>query len=332
MSLCLVKQVSQAVLDIHARPLEEVGVLLEHRGEERLYDRAEDDWIAHLHHGGLHVEREEGSVLLGVLDLSLDEFPELGHVHGRGVDHFAVLKSDSLLQDRPGAVLSNEDDVHLGRLGDSHRPLGGVKVSLGHAGNVALGVLGPLSHGVWVLLGVGLDRIGGPPVAVPLPEDGVDGRPLDLVVKGLDLLLLRVRGLLRVVGQVVALLLELGDGGLELRHGGRDVWQLDDVGLRLEAQVPELREGVVRLSELSQDAAGQGNVPRLDPNARPAGMETEARKEGAERVVRCVSKTKGREKKNKGKLRFLLTWRRRSGGLARRSRSRAEAPRPSTCR
>jgi hypothetical protein len=49
---------------------------------------------------------------------------------------------------------------------------------------------------------------------------------------------------LREIGELVALGLQLGDGGLQLRDGGADVGQLDDVGLGLEREGAEFGEGV----------------------------------------------------------------------------------------
>jgi hypothetical protein len=65
-----------------------------------------------------------------------------------------------------------------------------------------------------------------------------------------------VEGSSLVVGQVEALGLQLGDGGLELRDGGRDVGQLDDVGLgRLVASSPSsARASAVRWSSGSLSA------------------------------------------------------------------------------
>jgi hypothetical protein len=51
--------------------------------------------------------------------------------------------------------------------------------------------------------------------------------------------------------------LELGDGFLQLRDGGADVGQLDDVGLGLERQRAELGE-VVGLLLVGRELVGKG--------------------------------------------------------------------------
>ncbi len=66
-----------------------------------------------------------------------------------------------------------------------------------------------------------------------------------LGVTGLDLLLGVVLRALRVVGDLVALPLQLLDRGLKLRHGRTDIGQLDDVRFRRLGQLAELREVVI---------------------------------------------------------------------------------------
>jgi hypothetical protein len=77
-------------------------------------------------------------------------------------------------------------------------------------------------------------------------------------------------GFVGVVRQLVALGLQLGNGGLQLRHRCADVGQLDDVGFRLLRQVTEFSQGVTDpllfsevVAENGDDAAGQRNVAGL---------------------------------------------------------------------
>jgi hypothetical protein len=75
---------------------------------------------------------------------------------------------------------------------------------------------------------------------------------------------LRIVGM---VGEVVALGLELGDGGLQLGHRGRDVGQFDDVGLGPQREGTEpgqvVLDALVRtqaLRERGDDPAGERDV------------------------------------------------------------------------
>jgi len=67
-----------------------------------------------------------------------------------------------------------------------------------------------------VVARVGLDRRRRATVRVALAQDRVDGAALDLVIALARRALLVVGRLVGVIGDVVALLLELGDGRLEL--------------------------------------------------------------------------------------------------------------------
>jgi hypothetical protein len=98
-------------------------------------------------------------------------------------------------------------------------------------------------------------------VGVALAQHRVDRAALDAVVR---------LGIVLVLGEVVARLLELRDRRLELRHGGADVRELDDVGVGLLGELAELgqRVGDAMLGELRQDAAGQRDVAKLELDAR----------------------------------------------------------------
>ena len=179
-------------------------------------------------------------------------------------------------EDGHGAVGGDQLDLHLGGGVDGDGPLVGAEVAAVHGGHVGLRIRRPRPHRMRVLAGVALDRGGGPPVGVPFPEDGVDGAARHLLVAALDLPLLRRGRLVGVVGQRVPLGLQLGDGRLELRDGGADVRQLDDVGLGRRRQPAEFGQGVADplllgqpLRETGQDPPRQRDVAALDRPRRP---------------------------------------------------------------
>ena len=108
-------------------------------------------------------------------------------------------------------------DAQRAGLGDDRRPLGGAEVVGVHVGDVGLRVGRPRTHAVRVGLGVVLDRGRRPAVGVALAQHRVDGAAHHLVVAGPDVALLVGLRVVGVVRQGVALLLQLGDGRLELR-------------------------------------------------------------------------------------------------------------------
>ena len=155
-----------------------------------------------------------------------------------------------------------------------------------------LGVRRPGAHRVRVLAGVLLHRGRRAAVGVALAQHRVDRAALDRVVapRGRRLLLVGLR-VVRVVGDVVALRLQLLDRRLELRHRGADVRQLDDVGLGRLGQLAELGERVRHplvlgqaVGELGEDAPGERDVARLDLDAGGA-RRTPRRSAGSECVA-----------------------------------------------
>ena len=273
-ALDLCDEVAEAVVEVDAEFLDDGGVLGDEVLEEDFHSVAEDDRVGDLHHGGLKVEGEEDALLLRGGDLLFEEGDERLLVHDRGVDDFAGLEGSLLLEDLDGAVGRHELDSHVGGVGDGDGFLVGEEIVLAHGADIGLRVGGPLAHGVRVFSGVFLDGLRRTAVGVALAEDGVDGAALDLVVAGLGFLFgvgFRFRG---IVGELVTLGLQLGDGRLQLGDRGADVGQLDDVRFGLGGQVSQFGEGVTDpllfgeiLREIGNDTSGEGDVARFDRDA-----------------------------------------------------------------
>ena len=242
--------------------------------EEDLDRMAEDDGVRDLHHRGLHVEREEHALLLRVGDLGVEEGDERSLAHEGAVDDLAGLQREPILEQLHAAVIAGPLDADLGRSSDGHRLLVVEEVTGRHGRDVRLGVGRPGAHGVGVLAGKLLDRLGRAAVRVALAEHRVDGAAEHLAVAGADGAVLFGGRLVRVVRDGKAVGLNLGDGGLELRHRGADVGQLDDVGFGAEREFTEFGEGVARLllrrqplREVGDDATGERDVAKLNIDA-----------------------------------------------------------------
>ena len=98
-----------------------------------------------------------------------------------------------------------------------------------------------------IILRVFLDRLGGTPIGVAFAEDRINRAALDLVITRLDFLFLVVLGLIRIVGELVSLALQLRDGRLQLRDRCADIRQFDDVRFRCGRQIAELGERIADL-------------------------------------------------------------------------------------
>ncbi len=283
-------EVAQAHVRVDAGLLQRGRVLLEDVLEEDGDGVAEHDGVGDLHHGGLEVQGEQHAAGLGVVDLVRVELAERLHAHPGGVDDLAGQQAGLLLEDRHLARRVDELDAVVGGLLDDGGVLVGVEVTLGHVGDVGLGVRLPGAELVRVLLREVLHRRRRAAVRVALAEHRVDGAAQALRVARLERLLGVVLRDLRVLRHVVAVLPELGDGLLELRNGGRDVGQLDDVGVGRLCQLAELgqvvRHALLRLQllrEVGEDAPGHRDVARLDLDA---GALHEGLDDGEERVGR----------------------------------------------
>ncbi len=254
---------------------------------------AEDDRVGDLHHRGLEVHREQHALGLGTLDLVVQEGAQRVDVQDGRVHDLTGEDRYGLAQHGGGAVGGDVLDAQGAGFGDDGGLLGGAEVVLAHGGDVRLRLGGPGAHAVRVRLGVVLDRGGGAAVGVALAQDRVDGAALDLVVAGADVALLVGLRVVRVVREGVALALELGDRGLELRDRGRDVRKLDDVGFRGLRQLAELGEGVGDplallevLREDGDDPTGQGDVTGLDIHTGRRRVCLDHRQEGIRREGR----------------------------------------------
>ena len=241
--------------------------------EEDLDRMAEDDGVRDLHHRGLHVEREENALLLRIGDLRIEEGDEGRLAHEGAVEDLAGLQREPILEHLHAAVCAGPFNADLGRSSNGHRLLVVEEIARRHGRDMRLGVRRPGTHGVGVLAGKLLDRLGRTTVRIALAEHRVDGAAEDLAVAGADGAVVVGGDVVGVVRDGKAVRLNLGDGGLELRHRGADVGQLDDVGFGAEREVTELGEGVARLllrrqplREVGDDATGERDVAKLNVN------------------------------------------------------------------
>ncbi len=81
----------------------------------------EDLRIGDLHHGGLHMERPQDTLELGILNLLFQELPERLHAHEGCIEHFPRLQGDLFFQYGRFAVGSHKFDLRRGRGRDCQR-------------------------------------------------------------------------------------------------------------------------------------------------------------------------------------------------------------------
>mmetsp|Transcript_37967 Transcript_37967/g.81624 ORF Transcript_37967/g.81624 Transcript_37967/m.81624 type:complete len:205 (-) Transcript_37967:310-924(-) len=140
---------------------------------------------------------------------------------------------------------------------------------------------------VRVLHGILLDWPCHATIGVAFAEHRIDGAAQDLGIATSDLrllLALRIRGKVR---DAEAFRLELLDCTQELRHGGRNVGQLDDVGCWMLGETSQFRQIVLHalcrrdvVREVGQDAGGQGDVLLHDLHPGEAAVGAQHREQG----------------------------------------------------
>ncbi|MDR6139676.1 hypothetical protein QE438_002980 [Pseudoxanthomonas sp. SORGH_AS 997] len=244
--------------------------------------------VGDLHHRGLQMHREQHALGLGVLDLRIDEAGQRLAAEHRGIDHLAFLHRHLVLEHRAASIGADEGDLQRAGRAQRGRTLATVEVAGLHVRHMGLRIGRPLAHAVRVLAGVVLHRQRRAAVGVALAQHRVDRAALDPVIARLGILLRVGLGLVGVGRQRIALVLQLLDRGLELRHRGGDVGQLDDVGFGRGGQraqfgqvVGDLLRIAQQVGELRQDAPGQRDVAGLDHDAGGVGIGVD---DGQERL------------------------------------------------
>jgi hypothetical protein len=262
-------------------------VLRKHVREVGPHSVAEDDRIGHLHHRRLEVQREQHALFLGVSNLCVKERAKSFDTHHRGVDHFVGKHRNGFLEHCHRTVSAGDVlDADGASLRHRDRLLVVCEVAVGHGGDVALRFVRPGAHRMRVGLGVILDGLRRTPVGVALTEHRVHGRTHRAAVCSLDRLLFVGRGVVRVLGEIETMCLELDDRCLELRYRCRYVRELDDVRFRCQRHLAELGERISHTLPLAeavregrQDSGSERNVTSLDADVGGASESLDDRKE-----------------------------------------------------
>ncbi|MCG3774186.1 MAG: hypothetical protein JW395_1003 [Nitrospira sp.] len=225
-------EIAKAVVRIHTKLFERLAVFFEHVLIKHRHGMTEDLGIRDLHHGSLHMNREQHALLLGIFDLLLQELPQSLLAHEGGVDDFIGLQCHFRLEHSRLAVLTDELDLRIGRRSHGHGLFVGPEIPTLHMADMRLGVGTPSSHLMGMFSGVSLHGERRTAIGVAFAQNRVDGAALNFVVAGLDVLLFIVFRTLRILGKLIALTLQFLDRFLDLRKRRADVRKLDDIRLR----------------------------------------------------------------------------------------------------
>ena len=161
-----------------------------------------------------------------------------------------------------------------------------LEVAFPHVSDVRLRSLAPLAHRMRVIFRIALHGSRRAAIGITLTQHRVHRAAKDLRIAVLDRLLVVVARGLRIVREVIALPLQLGDAGDELGHRRRNVRQLDDVRAWVLRERAEQGK-VVRhplffcqtLGESSQGAGRQRDVAQRYVDVGGAGELLDDRQE-----------------------------------------------------
>src|SRR5699024_763284 len=259
---------SQAVICRKAGFLQLWTKFTEDFWEVGLDDVPEQYRVRNLHHGGLQVRREQHAFVFSPFDLFCQECIQGFGGHESRIDDFAFEDLQAVFQFCDVAVgvsVTNSQGVVLTY---RDRLLVGEEVVFVHGGNVGFGVLGPLAHGVRVVLCELFDRAWCTAIRVPFTQHRVDGRTHSGRIPLTNFTFFVGGDFVRELWQVKACSLKFFDCCDKLWHRCRDIWQLDDVGICFFDQLTQFGQRVVNLLifwqhvvECCQDTAGKGDIP-----------------------------------------------------------------------
>ena len=269
-------EVAEAVIRIEADALERRAVFGEHGRDECTDGMPEEDRVADLHHRGFEVQREQHAFALRCGDGALVEGAQLRDVHHGRVDDLAGFHREVLFQHRDAALFVDELDAQAIRPGERRRALAPVEIAALHRRDVSLGIRAPRADAMRVFASVRLDRCRAATIRVAFAQHGIDGAAEHLGITRRNVPLFGARRIRRIFRHGEPVALQLSDRRGELRQGSADVRQLDDVGVRLFAELAELREVIGErfhsarqsIGKGREDAPGEGDVAQLDRYTR----------------------------------------------------------------
>ena len=253
------------------------------------------DGVGHLHHGGLHVQREQGAFLLDDVQFVLEKGLHRGERQARSIEDFTCLQGQALFEHVALSIGCHMHHIDGGRLRQGDALLGSKEVAMAHAGHSGLAVALPCAHAMRVLLGIRLHGLGRTTVAVAFTQHRVHGGALHLVIALLDVQFLRCRRLSGVMGKFKPQGLKLRNGRLQLWNGGADVRKLHNIRFRRLGQCTKLSKRIVlglfwgqKVCKCRQNAAAQRNVARLHSDIGLAGKRLNDRKKAVCRQGRSL--------------------------------------------
>ena len=250
---------------------------------------AENNGVAHLHHGGFHVQREENALLLGIGDLSRHEFAQRPGAHHAGINHLAFEQCEAVLK-YGGFAVSLQFDADIAGCGHHVRLFTAIEIAIVHVRHVAFGISRPRAHRVRVLLGKRLHWCCHAAIGIAFAQNRIHRRTKHLRVTLAHRLFLISLWFLGEVRHGKAIRLQFLNGRDQLRDRGADIRQFDDVRLGRGGQFAQFGECIGNtlcfgevFREIGENPTGERNILQLKLNT---GTPGERAQDGQQRMRR----------------------------------------------
>ena len=134
--LDLVEQIHHTVVDVNAQLFEQFAVFFEGFFVIDLDAVTKHDRVRDLHHGGLHVQREQNTGFTAVFHFLFVELAQCLLTHEHRVDDFAGFEGHFLFQNRSFAAFGDEFHTNIARLVQRHRLFAVIEVTAMHVRNM----------------------------------------------------------------------------------------------------------------------------------------------------------------------------------------------------
>ena len=167
-------QIAQPIVEVHPSFFQGLCVLGDNLLEEDADRSPKKNGVGHLHHGGLHVQREQGAFLLDDVQFVLEKGLHRGERQARSIEDFTCLQGQTLLEHVTLSIGCHVHHIDGGRLRQGDALLGSKEVAMAHAGHSGLAVALPCAHAMRVLLGIRLHGFGCTTVAVAFTQHRID--------------------------------------------------------------------------------------------------------------------------------------------------------------
>ena len=236
----LVIDAANAVVRVNAQVVKQFAVFGEQVFVKHLYRVSKHDGVRNLHHRCFHVQGKHDTGFFRIFQLVLKEIAErfLAHVHA--VDDFIFQQRHLLFEHLRLPVFGNQFHAYITGLVQGKTLFAVIEVTVAHVGYVGARSRAPRRHRVRIFTREALDGSRCAAVRVAFAQHGIDRTAQYARVTLRYILFCLGFRFFRVVGNLVALALQFPHRCHQLRQGGADIGQFDDIRAGHQSELAQL--------------------------------------------------------------------------------------------